>query len=193
MTATPIAGSLPRTIVNPVIQDRVTFIETSKETGGAYTSVSVRLMPGGGTPLHFHKILTETFTVSAGVLGLQAGKEARYLQAEDTFTVRPGTIHRFFNPGNEPVVFQTLITPGCEGFERSLRILYGLATDGLTNKKAMPRSLTHLAIIAHISDMHSPGLLSMLAPLMRRLTRKAQQSGEMEALISRYCSEAIPE
>lgn len=178
---------LPRTIVNPVIQDRVTFISTAEETGDAYTAVSVRLMPGGGTPLHYHKILTETFEVTSGMLGLQAGREIRVLLPEDSYTVPPGVVHRFFNAGKEPVNFHTTITPGSEGFERSLRILYGLASDRLTNAKAMPRSLTHLAIIAHISDMHSPGVLSLSQPLLRYLVKRAQASGEYEALLRKYC------
>lgn len=187
MTEEIFPAALPRTIVNPVIQDRVTFIKTSDETGGAYTCVAVRLMPGGGTPRHYHKILTETFEVTSGVLGLEAGGKTHLLLPEEQFTVLPGVSHRFFNPGSEPVTFQTLITPGSEGFERSLRLLYGLAADGLTNNQAMPRSLTHAGVIAHISDMHTTGWLSLIQPLLRYLVRRAKISGEYEALLSRYC------
>lgn len=176
-----------RTIYNPVIRDSVTFLNTAEETGGAFTEVAVTLMPGGGTPLHFHKILTERFEVISGTLSVIAGKKLHKLQAHDACTVLPGTRHRFFNAGSEPVVFHTIISPGSEGFERSLRILYGLAADGLTNTKAMPRSLTHLAVIAAISDMHTTGVTGMLAPLLHKKVQKAKESGEYEALISRYC------
>ncbi len=180
--------TLPRSIENPVIKDRVTFIRLAAETGGACTEVSVTLMPGGGTPLHYHKALTEMFEVVSGELGVEAARENHLLKPGSSVTVPPGTPHRFYNPGSEPVVFHTIITPGSSGFERSLRILYGLAADGLTDRKGLPRSLKHLAILADISDMHSTGILSLLDPLLRRLARKAKQSGEYEALIRRYCS-----
>lgn len=188
MTDKKTANKLQRTIVNPVIQDQVTFISTADETGGAYTEVRVTLMPGGGTPPHIHKILTEQFSVLSGTLGLQLGQQDHLLLPGDWMTVPPGTVHRFYNGGCEPVTFHVLITPGSEGFERSLRILYGLAASGLTNNKAIPRSLTHLAVIADISDMHTAGRLRLLAPLMRRRLQKARQSGEYEALIHRYCN-----
>ena len=188
MTATcPPSQNALRTIVNPVIRDTVTFLETAAETGGEQTRVQVTLMPGGGTPLHFHKVLTETFEVISGNLGLEVDGKPVQLGEGKAVTVFPGMIHRFFNDGAEPVLFLTTITPGSRGFEQSLHILYGLAADGRTNKKAVPRSLTHLAIISDISDMHTTGFLALLNPLLRRLARKAKKSGAYTALVQRYC------
>ncbi len=188
MTATcPPSQNALRTIVNPVIKDTVTFLETAAETGGKQTRVQVTLMPGGGTPPHYHKFLTETFEVISGNLGLEVDGKPVQLGEGKAVTVFPGMIHRFFNDGTEPVTFLTTITPGSRGFEQSLHILYGLAADGRTNKKAVPRSLTHLAIISDISDMHTTGFLALLNPLLRRLARKAKQSGAYTALVQRYC------
>ena len=174
-------------IVNPVIRDEVIFINTAAETNGAFTEVEVTLMPGGGTPLHFHRVLTETFIVLSGTLSVRLGRNELSLTVGESVMVTPGAVHRFFNKGTVPVVFRTIITPGSEGFEQSLHILYGLAGDGLTNRKAVPKSLKHLAVIAHISDMHTPGLLSLMTPVFRRIAAKAKQNGGMQALIDRYC------
>lgn len=176
-----------RTIVNPVIKDRVTFVATSHETQGSHTQLTVTLMPGGGTPMHYHKILTETFEVISGTLGLVVDGTPIRLQAGNAVTVFPGMVHRFYNDSDTPVQFQTTITPGSRGFEWSLRILYGLAADGRTTRKALPRSLTHLAIVSEISDMHTTGILSLMGPLLRRLASRARKNGTYDNLIRLYC------
>ena len=52
---------MKRTIVNPIIKDTVTFLQTSQESGGKITEGEITLMPGGGNPLHYHKTYSETF------------------------------------------------------------------------------------------------------------------------------------
>jgi len=59
-------SALARTIENPLVQDRVTFLETSDETGGAYEYVEVELAPGGGAGLHYHLAFTEHFEAVIG-------------------------------------------------------------------------------------------------------------------------------
>lgn len=45
----PEAAMETRTLENPAIGDRVTFVKTAEETGGAFTGIVVELAPGGGT------------------------------------------------------------------------------------------------------------------------------------------------
>ncbi len=66
---------MERTIVNPVIKDQVTFKQTAKATKGSITRLEVTLMPGGGTPLHYHRNFSETFIVQSGTLTIQLKKE----------------------------------------------------------------------------------------------------------------------
>ena len=60
-----------RTIVNPIIKDTATFLQTAEESGGKITEAEITLMPKGGNPLHYHKTYSETFTVLEGELGLK--------------------------------------------------------------------------------------------------------------------------
>jgi len=144
-----------RTIINSVIKDTVTFIQTSDETNSKITELELTLMPNGGNFSHYHKAFTETFTAIDGVLGLKLGdKEIKILQPNETYAVGPNQVHSFFNPGDKEIRFNIKITPGHTGFENSLRILYGLAEDGLTDKKSMPRSLAHIAVIGSLSDSY---------------------------------------
>jgi hypothetical protein len=97
------------------------------------------------------------------------------------------SLHSFFNPTNKPIRFIASINPGHEGFENTLRIDYGLAEDGLTDKKSIPKSLTHKAIVACMSDMNIPGLFTLLYPLLKRIANKARANGEEQKLLDKYC------
>ena len=180
---------MKRTIVNPIIKDSVTFIQTSEESGGKVTEAEITLMPEGGNPLHYHKSYSETFTAIEGDLGVKLGKkDTKILKPGESHTVEPMSLHCFFNPTQKEIKFNVKLTPGHNGFEYSLRILYGLAADGLTNKKSIPKSLKHTAIIVCMSDMNVPGLLTLLYPLLERISKKAKINGEEQKLIAKYCN-----
>lgn len=179
---------MKRTIINPVIKDTATFIQTSADSGGEVTAIEITLMPGGSNPLHYHKTYSETFTTIEGELGLKIRKKGtKTLKSGESYTVEPMKAHAFFNATDKPVKFKVELKPGHQGFENSIRILYGLAGDGLTNKKSVPKSLKHTALIACMSDMNLPGLFTLLFPVLRGIAKKAKDRGEEEKLIKRYC------
>ena len=177
-----------KTITNPVIKDQVTFTQTSQETNGRITSLLVTLMPGGGTPMHYHQNFAETFAVVEGQLTLTLKKETVVLTAGQKFTVEKGVVHRFSNTSDAAVVFTTVIVPGSTGFENALRILYGLAADGETNGKGEPKILLNIAVISQMSDMRLTGAARMFTPLFGLFTRIAERKGLPSKLLGRYCS-----
>lgn len=176
-----------RVFENPLIKDKVTLITSSTETGGRYTLFEVQLEPGGGNSLHFHTSFTEEFTAVEGVLGVDMDKQAMRLQPGRSVTVPVGRLHRFYNPGNEPLRFHVKLVPGHQEFEQAIAIAYGLASDGLVSKKGIPRKLDHTALILTMSDTGLPGVFSMLVPVLKWRARKARKKGVANELISRYC------
>lgn len=177
-----------RTIINPVIKDEVTFIRTSAETNGQCTEVMVTLIPGGGTPMHYHTTFAETFIATRGdlTIGLDKGRSV-ILQPGESFTASRTVLHRFYNATKHPIHFKVLIQPGSEGFEQSLRIMYGLATDGLTNDRSIPKRLIHTAILFKLGDLNGKGILTLLGPLLKYLANKAKKNGIEELLVNKYC------
>jgi len=177
---------MKQTIVNPVIKDVATFLQTARNSKTKITEIEITLMPGGGNPLHYHKTYSETFTAIDDEVGLRLGKnEVKILKPGERFTVKPMQLHSFFNPGNKPIKFKILIEPGHEGFENSLRIIYGLAADGLTDKNSIPKKLTHTALVVTMSDMNAPGLLTWIFPLLKWIAKRAK--GEEQRLLALYC------
>ena len=180
---------MKRVITNPIFDDEVRFVQTAEESGGEVTELEIRLQPGGGNELHFHETYEEVFTAVEGALGVRLGKngEEQVLAPGESITVKRGQVHAFFNPGDEEILFKVELKPGHTGFEHSLRIMYGLAHDGMVNDQGMPTNPKHLGVIAHLSEMGSPKLLLRLTqPILLWVGRRAAKDGTLEDLRQRY-------
>jgi mannose-6-phosphate isomerase-like protein (cupin superfamily) len=176
-----------RTFVNPAINDAATFMETSSETNGAYTLIEITLGKSDGPPLHYHKTFSEKFECREGVLFVQVKKDINELRVGESVTVPAGTPHRFFNSSPEPVRFHIRFAPGHTGMENFIKIFYGLAADGLTDKKGKPKNFAHLAVALSISDSNAPGWMSLLSPIIRMVARRAKKDGTEKWLLDTYC------
>lgn len=179
---------MKRTLFNPVLKETVTFIQTSRETNGAVSDLEITLAPGGGNPLHYHTTYTELFTAVEGELKLELkNKKIICLSPGQSYLVKEGEVHRFFNSGATDIRFRNEVRPGHEGFENTLRILHGLASDGLYRSNGIPRSFTHLAVCGIMSDMRLPGLMSLTTPLLKWIARRAKKKGIEQQLVDKYC------
>lgn len=176
-----------RVYENPNIGDKAVFLQTSAETGGSYTLVEVELAPGGGNPLHAHRTYTETFIPVEGELEVQLGRERKLLRPGETCTVPLRAVHCFRNPSDKPVRFRVKLVPGNEGFETSVKIAYGLAKDGLTNREGIPKNLDYAAVLMAFFDPAPKGMMRLLMPFFRWKARRARKRGVEQELIDRYC------
>ena len=177
-----------RTFSNPALNDAATFLETSAETNNAYSLIEIELGKSDGPPLHYHKSFSEKFEVKEGVLYLQVKNEFKKMNAGETFTVPAGTAHRFYNETEAPVKFHVTFNPGSIGMENFIKIFYGLAADGLTDKKGKPNKFSHLAVALVMSDSNAAGLMSLLSPLMHAAARRAKKDGTEQWLLDKYCN-----
>jgi len=176
-----------RTIVNPIFKDTCTFLQTSAETNGRFSELEVTLGPGGGNPLHRHTGFTETFTSVEGNLWLSLNGREIVLKPGEKVTVMRGDVHRFYNQGKEEIKFNLVFTPGHTGAENMLRIMYGLAQDGMTDKKGVPKSLITIATVGEIGDSSLAGVLSLLSPILKRIAAYARRKGHDKVLLEKYC------
>jgi len=177
-----------RTFINPALNDTATFIKTSEETNGEYTLIEIDLGKSDGPPLHYHKAFSEQFQVQEGVLYIQIGKGKQTLNVGESVTVPAGTPHRFYNKTNDKVKFHITLKPGHTGMENFIKIFYGLASDGLTDKKGKPKDFAHLAVALIISDSNAPGWMSLISPIIRGVAKRAKKNGTEKWLLDRYCN-----
>jgi len=175
-----------RKIYNPIQKDSVVFLKTAAETNGAYTLVEVELADGGGVGLHYHKTYSEKFDCLEGEVQIGLGKQILTLQPGQTATAEPNVNHLFRNRSGKPCKFWVELHPASLGFERSLQIGYGLASDGLCDKKGFPKDKLALAWLFDISESNLPGWMSIFEFILRKQAKKARAKGIDKVLVEKY-------
>ncbi len=162
-------------------------MRTAEETGGVYSLLDMEVAPGGGNILHYHATFAEHFTVTSGEFGVRIAKDSFVLKPGESAVAPAMALHRWFNNTGQTANVRIELRPGSTGFERSLQIAYGLARDGLCNKKGLPKSIVHTALLLDLSDSNLPGFFSVVAPLLRVIARRARRKGIERELVDRYC------
>jgi len=181
--------AVPKTYYNPLNGEYTKILESSADTNGEYSLLEVSLMPGGGNPLHYHTRFTEEFIAVTGRLGLQYNKQTVYLEPGQKKLVPIGIEHRFFNDGNDPIVFRIILRSGQPGFENFIKTLFGLVNDGKTTKSMIPLNPLYGATLLHWGDTHLKNTyFKVFGPLAAIAYRIAKATGKEKKLLDLYCT-----
>ncbi|QHT68781.1 cupin domain-containing protein [Rhodocytophaga rosea] len=170
--------TLQRRFYNPVQKDYVTFLETSRESGGKRSHGLLEVSPGGKVSPHYHNTFSETFEVRSGTLSLQLGNRKLVLQAGEKATVPPDTLHAWSNKSDEMLVCDVVLEPGNEGFEKALQAAYGMARDGLLLSNGLPKSIWHMALLVKMGESKLAGNMRSLNGLFHVLAIIARWLGK---------------
>jgi len=177
---------MERRIYNPIQKDQVIFLKTHADTNGEYTLVEVELADGGGVGLHYHKTYSEKFDCISGQVEIKLGKTFYTLEPGQSATAKPLVNHLFRNRSGKPCRFLVELRPASRGFEQSLQIGYGLASDGLCKSNGFPKDKLALAWLFKISESNLPGWMSLFEIILRRQARTAKKKGLDRKLIEKY-------
>ena len=141
------------TVEHPVTGERITFLETSTETGGEYATLELRVRPHGFVAaLHVHPIAQESFEIRSGTFTFVVDGEERQVRAGDGATVPAGAAHAWWNSGDEEGVAIVEFRPGWKT-EEFFESFFGLAQDGKVNPKTgLPNVLWLAAIFGAYHD-----------------------------------------
>ncbi|KAJ4391034.1 hypothetical protein N0V93_004647 [Gnomoniopsis smithogilvyi] len=180
-----------RTIINPVTHETATFRRYMAETNQEFSEIDVTVRAGGGVPLHYHSMRTETFTAVSSIIHLQRGKEEIVLAPGETAIVPPGSLHRFWNPAGGDMSFTVRVIAAAnydnEGFEKGLYIWYGLARDGLVRDNGIAMNPLHQAVITFMQDTWIAGWgIWLLTPVFATLYAVARWTGVERELVKKY-------
>lgn len=148
-------------------------------TGGELIEADYRLRAGGAVAAaHIHPNQTETFEVLEGEITIQLGKEEFLAKPGVRYVALPGVPHRMINHTQEDATLFSTSTPALR-MDELLETVWGLATDGKTNRWGYPNPLRAAAIAAEFSEdivLASPPpwvqklVLRSLLPLARLLS-----------------------
>ena len=167
------------TIENPVTGERLVFRKTSRETGGQAVVLETYVQPNGFVAAaHVHPSQEERFEVLRGSVGFKIGRKKLAAGPGQRLTVPAGTPHKFWNAGEDEAHFVCEVRPALQ-FESLIETMFGLAADGKTNRKGMPKPL-RLAVIAH-AHFDTVQLPFPRALVQRLGSPSARRSGDCSA------------
>jgi quercetin dioxygenase-like cupin family protein len=99
-----------------VVGDVYRVLAGGEDTGGVFTLLESRVLPGGGPPPHVHAREDEAFFVLEGELTFQLG-DRRVVAGAGAFVQGPrGLPHAFKNESQHPARLLVFVTPA--GFEK---------------------------------------------------------------------------
>jgi mannose-6-phosphate isomerase-like protein (cupin superfamily) len=178
-----------RILVNPITKEKIQVLATAAETNGAYTMDEGIMLPQGSTNLHYHRIITQRFTALEGPLHIHlGGKEIVRLQENESYTIKPGIVHSLFNPTSSPIHYRVVITPGHEGFERMMRILYGMADQNKVSAYGIPHDYATTALLMDMGDTFFINTHTILYPWLKWKANQARKKGIEQLLNTTYCT-----
>lgn len=177
-----------RILVNPVTKEKVKVLAIAAETNGVYSIDEGIMLPDGTNCLHYHRILTQTFTAIERPLHIYlGGKEIIRLEQGESYTIRPGVVHGMFNPTKYTIRYRVVTTPGHEGFENMLRILSGMAYENKVNVDGIPNDYSIAALLMEMGDTYFIRTQTFLYPWLKWKARQARNKGIAQKLLAKYC------
>lgn len=154
-------------IENPATGERITFLRTSAETGGALAEFELELSPTAHLPAaHIHLRQEESFEVLSGHILLQCHGEETLRGPGEVVKVPAGAPHAWAPSGGEGARVRIAFTPGAaieEFFDEFFR--YG--REGRVNAKGMPSPF----VTARLGLAHDMYLAGPPVPLQRAAFR----------------------
>ena len=138
------------TVEHPVTGERITFLETSRQTDGEYATFELRVLPHGFVAApHVHPHAEESFEIRSGTFTFVVDGEERQVRAGDGATVPAGAAHAWWNSGEEEGVAIVEFRPGWKT-EEFFESFFGLAQDRKVNSNTGLPNLLWLASVFHV-------------------------------------------
>lgn len=95
---------------------RISFVETGETTNEEYTLLDVVVVPGGGTPLHFHENEAEWFFMLDGTLEFQLEDQTALASPETLILGPENATHAFRNQTSDLARLLIYFEPPAEDF-----------------------------------------------------------------------------
>jgi quercetin dioxygenase-like cupin family protein len=125
-------------ISNPKTGQSIRFIQTAKDTNGAFLEMETTYLSRSKEPLaHYHPNQDEHFRVVHGKLTVKMNGVTKVYNEGDEFDVPRNTVHAMWNDSSSVAVVNWKVSPAFNTehfFENSM----GLAMDGKINDEGMP-------------------------------------------------------
>jgi mannose-6-phosphate isomerase-like protein (cupin superfamily) len=164
-------------IENPVTGERITFVRTSAQTGGAVAEMDLDLSPAAFLAAeHIHLRQEEKFEVLEGLIRLRCRGEESVCGPGETVVVPAGSPHAWAPDGDQGARVRITFTPGA-GIEEFFDEFFRLGREGRTDAKGMPSPFVTARLgLAHDMYLAQP---PVPVPLQRAAFRVLAGAGRI--------------
>jgi mannose-6-phosphate isomerase-like protein (cupin superfamily) len=97
--------------ITPPDGSEVREIARPPDTARNQSLAEARVPPGGETTEHFHRASEEIYHFVSGEGRMRLGEETSDVRPGETVVIPPGTRHKLWNPGSEPLVLLCSSSP----------------------------------------------------------------------------------
>jgi quercetin dioxygenase-like cupin family protein len=138
---------------NPVTGERVIRLTDPREHPDEALVAHLFVTPGGRVAApHLHPTVEERFLVMKGQVGFLVGEWEKTLSPGEHATVPPGTVHDWWQVGEETAEVIVEVVPGVR-FSEMVASMFGLARDGKVSPEGMPDPLQLAVMGAEYGDV----------------------------------------
>ena len=136
-----------QSISNIKTGEKITWIETSKDSNGKRLSFDFSVTPKGRLPvMHFHPNQTETFEIISGEFCFKLGKETKLLTTGEKLVINKGISHQWWNPSDYHIAEMKVTFEPALKTETFLEQFFGLGNDNKTKEDGTPSFLQIMAM-----------------------------------------------
>ncbi len=131
-----------QTLHSPASGERITFRQTSADTGGELLAIDLELPAKGQVPggQHIHPKQEERFEVVEDTMRFRMGRKRVVAGPGEVVVVSPGQKHHFANVGDDDALVRVEVRPALK-MEQLFETAVGLAEQGRTMLGGIPRPL----------------------------------------------------
>jgi quercetin dioxygenase-like cupin family protein len=184
-TSLPVMAYTGQIIHNPVSGERITFLQTSRDTTGEKLEIELELSPDGHVPgAHVHPEQEERFHVLEGEMKFRLGMRKIVAGPGETVVVPAGRVHRFANNGDGVARARVEVVPALD-MEQLFEATVELALEGNTTRKGMPKPLHPALFVDRFRrEVRAPfPPAAIVRALMAPLAALARKQGHAERYV----------
>lgn len=135
------------TIRNPLTGERITFLQTTRDTNGELLRFEYLIPPGFSIPEHVHPRQEERHEILSGTLtGRVGGREGTFVEGQGVIGPA-GVPHAWRNPSDaEGLVIISELRPAL-GFEGVIETAFAIAGDLKTDRIGAPKHLMRISVL----------------------------------------------
>jgi len=168
-------------IEHPITRERLTFLETAAQTGGACVRYQLEVAPGGfAAAPHVHPWIEEHFEILSGEWAFVIDGVEQRMGPGDSVTIPARQVHAWWNAGKGTGVAIVECRPALRT-EEFFESFFGLAQDGLVDPTTgMPHQpWLAMMVVDYHNDFAHPAepSLPVIIETMRPIADEARRQG----------------